>query len=105
MQGDWLGRPVRLDNVYASSTTHRQVFRETVYPLVDGLTRGQSCSVVLVGSRVCVRVYVCVCLYMCLRVSVCVFARAHLRLCIFARAFVAFVHVFEKMCVGVCSRV
>jgi hypothetical protein len=50
-QGDWFGRPVRLDKVYTSSTTHRQVFREAVYPLVDGLTRGQSSAVVLLGGR------------------------------------------------------
>jgi hypothetical protein len=50
-QGDWFGRPVRLDKVYTGATTNRQVFREAVYPLVDGLTRGQSSTVVLVGGR------------------------------------------------------
>ena len=42
---------MRLDKVYSSSTTHRQVFREAVYPLVQELTRGQSSTVVLIGGR------------------------------------------------------
>ena len=51
VQDDWLGRPVRLDKVYSSSATQRQVFRESVLPLVDGLTRGQSGTIVLIGGR------------------------------------------------------
>jgi len=50
-QGDWIGRPVRLDKVYTDSITRRQFFRESVYPLVDGLGRGQSSTVVLIGGR------------------------------------------------------
>ena len=49
--GDWIGRPVRLDRVYAATLTHRQVFRETAYPLVDALTRGESSSMLLFGGE------------------------------------------------------
>ena len=46
-----MSQPVHLDKIHTSSVTRRQVFRESVYPLVDGLTRGQSSTLVFIGGR------------------------------------------------------